>query len=176
MRARCRFGGRLTSAERAVLLEHRGRACYLTDENEAGVDALRAALDLCRELGDRRSEARLLQTLGEFLWCPGRVAEAQDSAREAVVLLESLEPSSELATAYGTVSCLGRNSSACDEAILWATRELDTAERLGGVESLMTALAHLGEAELLAGDSAGLAKVDRALELAEQHEIVGART
>ena len=41
-----------------------------------------------------------LQQLSDVLWCPGRVAEARDAAREAVAVLERLAPGGELAMAY----------------------------------------------------------------------------
>jgi tetratricopeptide (TPR) repeat protein len=95
-----RFGDRLPAAERAQLLGDRSRACYLTDHYDEGIAALEQALECHRTLGDTLKQGDALRRLSEFFWCPGRTAEAEQSARDAVALLESLPPGRELAIAY----------------------------------------------------------------------------
>ena len=98
-----RFGDRIPTAERAELLELRARSCLLTDQYDEGIAALEQALECRRMLGDRLREGDALRRLSEFLWCPGRTAESERSAREAVELLEDLPPSRELAMAYANL-------------------------------------------------------------------------
>lgn len=167
-----RCGDRLGLPERAGLLERRGTECYLTDENPEAIDALQGALACYRELGDARAEGSVLRTLSQYLWCPGRVAESEEAGRQAAALLERLGGGAELAGAYGNLARLGIASADRDEAIAWAARELELAERFGGIEARVAALAHVGAAEMLAGSGAGCAKLERALELAEQHGLV----
>jgi DNA-binding CsgD family transcriptional regulator/tetratricopeptide (TPR) repeat protein len=150
-----RFGDRLSPAERGALLENRARSCYLTDENSDAVQALHDALDCYRELGDTRAEGNALRMLSDYLWCPGRVGESNEAARQAVTLLERLEPGRELGLAYAQLAFLGTVARNREEMIAWGTRALEAAERLGDDEIRIAALSYLGQNR-------------RALELAEQ--------
>jgi tetratricopeptide (TPR) repeat protein len=85
-----RFGHRLSPGERADLLELRAGACYVTDEYDQGIAALREALECRTAQGDRLKEGDVLRRLSDFLWCPGWTAESERRAREAVALLEAL--------------------------------------------------------------------------------------
>ena len=76
-----RFGGQLSSSERAVLLEHRADACHVTDDYDGGIATLEDALECHRRTGDELGEGRVLARLSEFLWCPGRTDEAEARAR-----------------------------------------------------------------------------------------------
>ena len=112
-----RHGEDLPSRELADLLQRRSRECYLTDEPDEAIDALRRASACYRAIGDRLKEGETLAGLGSILWCPGRGEEARRTAREAVELLEQLPPGRELVLAYSTLSfVLGTASD--DEARL----------------------------------------------------------
>ncbi len=164
-----RFGAALDAGERARLLERRAQECYLTDRNPEAIEALRAALAHYREIGEVPAEANTLRLLSEFLWCPGRVAEAEEAGREAVRLLEPGGPSRKLAQAYGNMAFLCRTAGGGDEAVVWARRALEATTPLADLEFHAWALASLGQAEVLLGRADGLAKIDRALALAEAH-------
>ena len=84
------FGDRLAIGVRAELLERRSHACYLTDQNDAAVEAIQAAVACRRQLGQRLEEGDSLRWLSQILWCPGRTAEAEQTADAAVRLLEAL--------------------------------------------------------------------------------------
>lgn len=155
-----RFGEQLPAAERAELLERRSRECYLTDQYDEGIAALEQALECRRMLGDRVKEADALRRLSEFLWCPGRTAESERSAREAVELLESLPPGRELALAYANLATNCGAAARSKEAIAWGGRALDLAERLDDTEIAVNALATIGVCQ---GD---YAKLDQSLERA----------
>jgi DNA-binding CsgD family transcriptional regulator len=142
-----RFGDRLPPSRRAELLERRSFACYLTDQNDAAVAAVTDALACRRQLGQRLEEGDALRWLSQVLWCPGRVAEAEEAAREAVTLLEALPPGRELAMAYAN---LGHTHSAAgrrEAAVRWASRALELAERLDDAETAVHALVTIGESE-----------------------------
>jgi DNA-binding CsgD family transcriptional regulator/tetratricopeptide (TPR) repeat protein len=139
-----RFGERLPVAERAELLESRARECYLTDQYDEGIASLEQALEYRRSLGDKVKEGDALRRLSEFLWCPGRTAEAERSARDAVALLEDLAPGRELAWAYANLAGLCNAANRSEEAIHWAERGLELAERLGEEEVVVHALATIG--------------------------------
>jgi DNA-binding CsgD family transcriptional regulator/tetratricopeptide (TPR) repeat protein len=139
-----RFGDRLPAAGRAELLERRSRECYITDQYDEGIAALEDALEYRRTLGDTLKEGEALHRLSEFLWCPGRTAEAERSARDAVGLLERLSPGRELAKAYANLAGICSASLRREEAIAWAGRALDLAERLDDTETAVHALATIG--------------------------------
>jgi DNA-binding CsgD family transcriptional regulator/tetratricopeptide (TPR) repeat protein len=145
-----RFGDRLDDARRAELLELRSRACYLTDQYDEGIAALEEAVELRRGLGDTLKQGDDLRRLAEFLWCPGRVAEAENRAREAVELLEPLPPGRELAAAYVKRAFLCNVSSRGLEGREWARRAIEIAEALGDEEVVLTALDQLAATEGLA--------------------------
>jgi DNA-binding NarL/FixJ family response regulator len=139
-----RFGDRLPVAERAELLDRRSRECYLTDQYDEGIAALEQALECHRTLSDSLREGDALRRLSDFLWCPGRTAEADRSARDAVALLEHLPPGRELALAYANLAWICAAAMRSDEAIAGGGRALDLGERLDDTEIAVDALATIG--------------------------------
>ena len=160
-----RFGDRLSVAERAELFERRSQACYLSDQNDAAVEAIEDALTCRRQLGQRLQEGDSLRWLAKILWSPGRTIEAERAARAAVTLLEALPPGRELAMAYATLAVTCGAAARAEEAVGWAGRALELAERLDDAEVAARALATIGVCEF-AGEGRG--KLEQALELAQR--------
>jgi hypothetical protein len=106
-----------------------------------------------------RAEGNALRVLSEYLWCPGRVAESAEAARQSVAVLERVEPGRELGLAYAQLSFLGTVAHNREERVAWGTRALELAQRLGDEELLVSALSRLHEHA-------------RAIELAEGQERV----
>ena len=156
-----RFGDRLDTQGRAGFLNRRAVECYLTDENAEAIEAQRRALDLYRELGDRRMEGDALRSLSGFLWCPGRIAESKQAGLEAVAVLEGLPPGRELAMAYD-------NLATFEDSVVLAGRAMELAERIGETEIAVQALATLGFAQAMDGLSAGVEQLSRAIQIAEE--------
>jgi DNA-binding CsgD family transcriptional regulator len=125
-----RFGDRLPRDRQAELLELRSRECLHTDQYDEGIAALEQAIEHRRALGDRLGTGADLRRLSEFLWCPGRVAESESRAHEAVVQLEALPPSRELADAYEGLAWLAEVGMRQEEVIGWARQALDLARRV----------------------------------------------
>ncbi len=161
-----RFGDRLALDERAELLERRAYECMLIDQIDESLDALRTAITIRRQQGDVRAEGNGLQQLSNVLWCPGRVAEAKDAARQAVEVLEQGEPASELAMAYSRVGQLCKDSEDVQGAVAWATRALELAETLHETEIGIHALVTVGSARFLDGVIQGREQLERSLALA----------
>ncbi len=161
----------LAPRERAELLERYSHECYLTDQPDEAIDALKRAIECRRELGDTRKEGDSLRRLANILWCPGRTAEADEAAQEALAVLEQLPPGPELAMALATMSQLHKDLDDFDGAVAWGTRALELAERLDDTEALIHALNTIGTTELLFGIPAGLRKLERSLELGERADL-----
>jgi len=123
-----RFASGLAPAELADLLERHAHECYLTNRMDDAVASQERALACHRELADRRRESMALCSLSEMLWCPGGIAESERASREAVEVLEGLEPGRELARAYVQVATLSHD---VESTIEWATRARTLAEQLG---------------------------------------------
>jgi class 3 adenylate cyclase/tetratricopeptide (TPR) repeat protein len=159
------YADSLAPSERAELLERSSHECYLTDQTDEALDALKSAIECHRELGDTRKEGDSLRRLGNILWCPGRTAEARETAQEAVTVLEQLPPGRELAMAYATLASLHKDRDDSNGAVEWGTRAFELAESLDDTEALIHALNTIGTTELFAGTPGGLEKLERSLEL-----------
>jgi ATP/maltotriose-dependent transcriptional regulator MalT len=132
-----RFRGHLQPETVADLLEQRGRSCYLTDQCENGIAALGEAVAVRRALGQSTREGTALRLQAEYLWCPGRTAEAEAVAKEAVELLETQDPGPELGWAYANLSAIAAAASHLEPARSAGRRALEVARLLGdpGLES-----------------------------------------
>ena len=159
-----RSGGPLPAGQRAELLERRSSACHLTDQNDAAIAAIEEALACRRQLGQRLQEGDSLRWLSQILWCPGRTAEAERAAREAVTLLETLAPGRELAMAYANLAQTCAAAARVEEAVGWAGRALELAERLGDLEIAIHARATIGICQ--PEPRAAREQLERVLELA----------
>src|SRR6185295_15991752 len=93
-------------------------------------------------------------------------AAAEEQARQAVELLQRLEPGRELAMAYSNVAQLRMLASDQPGASAWGERALELAERLGETEIVVHALNNVGTAEAELEMPGGLAKLEHSLELA----------
>jgi DNA-binding CsgD family transcriptional regulator/tetratricopeptide (TPR) repeat protein len=163
-----RFAEGLAPEASAELLERRAYECMVSDQTDQAVEALRGALALRDGLGDVRGKAEGLQLLSNVLWCPGLVAEANQAAREALTLLEGLDPGRELAMAYGRVAQLCNDAEDIDGAVAWGTRALDLAEALGETQIAIHVLNTIGTARFMGGSPEGREQLERSLALAQE--------
>jgi len=125
-----RFGGALSAAARAELLEEQAASCYVTDQYDVGIDALEEAAACRRAAGDALGAGDDVRRRSTFLWCPGRIEECSQAATQAVRLLESLPPSRELAHAYLNMAFTRVVAADPVGATMWAQRALQLAEQL----------------------------------------------
>jgi DNA-binding CsgD family transcriptional regulator/tetratricopeptide (TPR) repeat protein len=149
-----RFADAEPTASRAELLERRSHECYLIDDSSGAIDALESALACHRALGDERSEAVALIALSEVMWCPGRTAEARESAERAVALLERHAPGRDLASAWAALAQLDMDADDFAAAREEALRALEFAERGGDDEPRLWASITLHTMALMGGDVA----------------------
>ncbi len=153
-------------AERAHLYERRSRECYVADQHDEAIEALRCALDCHRARGDRRGEGDALRALSTILWCPGLAGEAERTGHQAVAVLEPLGRGQELARAYGNLAGLAMNREDAREAAVWGELTLALARELGDAAIEARALDALGTIAFLVDGPPARATSERGLELA----------
>lgn len=164
-------GTRLSQRPRAALLEQRAYQCYLIDQIDNALAASLEALNLWRELGDRRQEGHMLRWLSRLHWFAGGNREAEACADQAINLLEPLGDDHELAWALSNRSQLDMLAGRTGEAIAWGTRALAMADRLGDVDVTLHALNNVGTARVASGDATGRALIEESLCVALERDL-----
>jgi DNA-binding CsgD family transcriptional regulator/tetratricopeptide (TPR) repeat protein len=165
------FAHLLPSAEQADLLMRYSHECYLTNQGLDAITACERAIELYREVGDVGKEGTARCSLSQILWCPGRIGESEDAAREAVTLLEQLAPGRDLAYAYANLSQVCMNAEAADAAVAWAERALELAERLDDTAVRVDALINLGAARYVLGIPGGREQLKDCIELCREEGL-----
>lgn len=161
----------LAPEERAELLEGRSFECYLTGAIDEAIRARQAATEIRQSAGQQEKAGDDLRWLSRLYWFAGNRQEAERYARDAVALLEGLEPGEALAMAYSNRSQLYMLSDEPDEAVRWGLRASELAERLGATEILVHALTNIGTAEMQIGSAGARTNLEKALGLAVQYEM-----
>jgi DNA-binding CsgD family transcriptional regulator/tetratricopeptide (TPR) repeat protein len=103
------------------------------------------------------------------------MTDADDSAREAIAILEAFPDSPELAMAYSNVSQLHANAEDNALGIEWGHKTLALAERIGDSATVAHALTNIGLAEVHSGLESGFDRLGESLALArsiEHHEYI----
>jgi DNA-binding CsgD family transcriptional regulator/tetratricopeptide (TPR) repeat protein len=160
-----RFAGRLSPADRAGLLAKRADECLLLDQRDDAIAALREAIGLWEELGDRTRAGDGCRQLVCAYWNVGRRADSQAAADRAVEILEPLGPGPELAWAYAEQCCLGM--CAHDPATLtWGEKALALAEEYGPPGAMARTLVSMGTYMAASGDRHGEEIARRGLDTA----------
>ncbi len=166
-----RFATGLGPEARAELLERFADHAYLSDMRAEAVDAIDEAITIRRQARDHLAEGAALRRRVKLLACIGRAHEALDSAREAVRVLEQEPPGAELARAYSSLAGLSMMGYDPAPTIEWGAKAIALADEVGDREALVHALNNVGSVELIGGNPAGQAKLERSLELARQWQL-----
>jgi DNA-binding CsgD family transcriptional regulator/tetratricopeptide (TPR) repeat protein len=161
-----RFAVSMQPEQQAELLEARAHECYLCGQLGAAIETQEEAVGRRRALGDARKEGDALRALGRMLGFGGRTREAVEACREAVAMLEQLEPGRELAMAYAALAQRYLNWEETESAIDWGTRALELARRLDDTGIFIYALTTVGAAEFRGDGPSGAEKLTQSLELA----------
>ena len=164
-RTALRYADALAPEERAALFESRSYECYLTDLNEEALAAHRDALKIWMELGNKLRQGDNLRWMSRLAWFLGHKIEAEKYGIEAIKMLENLAPGPELAMAYSNRSQLHMLADETQEAVLWGSRAIELAQKLGDTETLVHALNNVGSAELLVRNEQGRFKLEESLRL-----------
>jgi ATP/maltotriose-dependent transcriptional regulator MalT len=151
---------------KAELLELCSNELYLSGQVERAVPLAELALGHRRELGDKLKEGDSLRFYSHLLSFVGRPDQGEQACREAIDLLEQLEPGPELAFAYATLAQRCLNWDDREEALRWGASAHELAERIGDRTTEVHALITIAAAELRNGSPTARKKLERALEIA----------
>jgi DNA-binding CsgD family transcriptional regulator/tetratricopeptide (TPR) repeat protein len=163
-----RFADAEPPATKAELLELCATELYLSGQVGEAVPLGERALAYRREAGDKLREGDSLRALSHLLSFVGRPEEGERACREAITLLEQLEPGPELAFAYGTLAQRRLNWEDTESALHWGARAHDLAERFGEQPIAVHALITMAGAEARDHTEQGREKLERALEIARE--------
>ncbi|NNC93213.1 MAG: AAA family ATPase [Acidimicrobiia bacterium] len=155
----------LSDSAQAELLSDYGVECYMANSAAEGLEAMQEALDLWRSLGERRREGDTLRWQSRLHWWLGHGEQAEAGGIEAVVVLEQLAPSRELAMAYSNLGQISMLAQHFEPAERWATKAIELARRLDDHTTLAHSLNNLGSARLRIGDTAAFALLEESLEI-----------
>ena len=135
------------------------------------IEARRHALTMWRALGRKEKIADNLRHLSRLHWYRGEAVQANRYLDEAIALLEQIEDSGLLALAYSMRSQMHMLSSRMGEAIEWGERALKRVEGQERPEVEVHALNNIGTARLFMGDAAGIAELQRSLDMALENHL-----
>ena len=161
----------LVPRQRAELQECLSYENYLTGRVEQALEARRAALAIWESTGDALRQGDNLRWLSRLSWFGGQRSDSERYAAEAIATLERLPPGRELALAYSNRAQLEMLAHRGDDAVAWASRALELAERLGDIEVQAHALNNRGTATMLDGNRDGESDLLRSLEIALQANL-----
>ena len=125
-----RFASELDRPALAALTENVAAEYALLDRWEETEAALRAALDLRRQLGDDLSVGEDLRLLARALWRLCRGAEDLRASEESVRVLEALPPGREMAWAYANLGATYLNNGRTGEGRAAFAKARDLGELL----------------------------------------------
>jgi DNA-binding CsgD family transcriptional regulator/tetratricopeptide (TPR) repeat protein len=157
--------------EHARLLDGFSFEYYLTGQIDPAIRLREQAIQNWRQGDQADRTGDDLRWLSRLYWFQGNKQQADRYAAEAIELLERLPPGQALAMAYSNRSQLYMLAEQIEPAIVWGNRALKLAEMIRDDEIIVHALTNIGSAELLSGDEDGLAKLERALSMAQEQEM-----
>ena len=160
------YGARLSSEQRAELLEGWSVEAYLSGRTTEAIDARRKALAIWIAAARHDRAGAAQRWLSRLHWWAGDPSNAERAAEAAVRILEPLSPGHELAMAYSNLAQLHMLGERDDSAIEWGERAIALARSLGDTEALAHALTNVGSSRLRRREAAGLTLLEEAFALA----------
>ncbi len=153
----------------ADLFDRRAYACYLSGDFPAAVEAQRQALEHHRGAQDVLRIGQAARALSLLMRYEGDIAQAWELGDESVTVLEGLPAGHELAMAYCNLSHLGAASEDRELANHWAAKAESLGTELDDIEVDIYTSTNVGSVEVMAGDPAGIERIERSLQLALEH-------
>jgi DNA-binding CsgD family transcriptional regulator/tetratricopeptide (TPR) repeat protein len=136
--------GRADACERSQWMTARTRGA---DQLSGALEASARAVELWRAVGDGEREVVVVARRSHILWNAGRREEAQDTARAAVALLETLPPGPGPARAYAALARLFMLAHDDAAAVSLGTTAVSYAQRFEQGGALVEALGVIGNAQ-----------------------------
>jgi DNA-binding CsgD family transcriptional regulator len=147
-------------------LESHAEQSYLMGDSVAAMYSIKQAAQLRRDSGNVIGLGRNLTRLTRFAWMCGQRADAERHIQEAIDVLKTAPPGSELAWAYSHQSQLDMLAFRMDSAIRWGQLALNLARDLGNDEVIVHALGNVGAARADLESSVRCEELERGFELA----------
>ena len=123
--------------------------------NDEVLAARERAVDLWCQLGNKEREGLNLRWLSRLHWYRGEKKQAEALAAQAIEVLESIDPTAELAMAYSVRSQMYMLTSNYEPALMWGKRALQMAIDKGATEARIHSLNNLGSTLLMSGQAGG---------------------
>ena len=165
------FARRLSPEAHAELLEGLSFENYLIDNIETAIQAREQANQIWKRLDRIERAGDCSRWLSRLYWSAGNRKEAEKYADQAIEMLTALPPGPALAMAFSNKSGLHMVAWEVEPALEWGNRAIELAEELGAVEILVHAMTNVGSIEFLINFEAGREKIERALQIAREHEM-----
>jgi DNA-binding CsgD family transcriptional regulator/tetratricopeptide (TPR) repeat protein len=138
------YASDLPLREHAQLLQEYAQECNSIDNRKLGIQILRKALDLWRELDDPIHQGAVLAIMANMLIGLGKDDEAMHCAREAIAILETHSPGRELAYAYRVQGNLALVDMDLPASLAWSEKSLLISEGLADTSEYLMAQAVRG--------------------------------
>lgn len=164
-----RFADDRPATERARYLESYAEECATIDHLDEAIEAYQQAIQLSREAGNRLKEGEILAALAWPLVRSGQNGAAEQASQQAITALETLAPTTQLASAYRTKAHLRMLDRDRDVAVEWGKKAIKLATRFQDHATVAGAEMVVGSAILVTGDDRGRPHLDRCLALAREN-------
>ncbi|HEV2215959.1 MAG TPA: AAA family ATPase [Candidatus Dormibacteraeota bacterium] len=158
----------LPAEQRAGLLEQLAQEYLVVNRADLAIENQEEAIRLYAKAGDKPRHADALRKQSRLYMCGGRGADAEESIRLAIQLLEAMPESRELAFAYSGLVMFHMNHDHADGVLEAGRRALELAEKYDDLETVLHTLNSVGSMELVMGNAAGKEKLLRSLDMAAE--------
>jgi DNA-binding CsgD family transcriptional regulator len=169
-----RYADRLPATEQINLWRRLGMERFTLAQVEEGLAAFEAALAACRSAEDVAREGEMLSRMSQLHMSAGRQRESVRLIDRALVVLEPLGPTPELAFAILNRSAQHMLAREFADAERWGWRAIELAEQLERPDLLCQALIQSGVGVLMNGEESGHARILRGMDIAREQGMDGA--
>ena len=166
-----RFADDLDAGRHVTLLGLHSVECFLTNQEDGAFASIADAVDRLAELGAESQLGAMLRWRATAYLVWAETMEAERTAKEAVSVLERLEPGHELAMTYNVLASITNLDERSEETHDWIARALELADRIESVEATIAAQSTLGARMVMDGLPDGWARMDEALRLAQLNAL-----
>jgi DNA-binding CsgD family transcriptional regulator len=157
--------------EHARMLQLYAQECNSIDNRVLGIEVLRKALGFWLELGFTLDQGAVLAQIASMLSGLGKDGEAIQYSGEAIALLEMHPPGQELASAYRVQASLDMAQRNLTEAVSWAEKSIQLAEKLGNQAEYFAAQVMLGSTKLYLNYQTGCQHLEQILARAHEADM-----